>query len=179
MVIKKVNEFITESKKEGYKYGCMMLDIKLEGIEKLHSKIKKEDIYTEDGDDSYGIEDETHITIKYGFTDKVSDHEVLDICRDSKFGEIKFNKISLFENEKFDVLKFDINSSVLTKLNKKISKFPNEDKYPEYHAHSTIAYIKKGEGQKYVDMFKDTDLKGIPEKLIYSNSDNTKLSLII
>lgn len=171
--------FLTESKKDGYDFGCMMLYIKLDGIEDIHSKIDKKDIYTEDNDDSYGLEKETHITIKYGFKEEVSDHEVLDICRKSKFRDIKFNKISLFENEKFDVLKFDITSKVLSNLNEKISKFPNEDKYPEYHAHSTIAYIKKGKGKKYVEMFKNIDLLGIPEKLVYSNPDNTKLSLDI
>jgi hypothetical protein len=175
----KFTNFINESKKSGYDYGCMMLYVKLEGIEDIHSKIDKKDLYTDDNDDSYGIEKETHITIKYGFKEDVSDHEVLDICRKSKFGDIKFNKISLFENDKFDVLKFDIKSKVLNELNEKISKFPNEDKYPEYNAHSTIAYIKKGKGKKYVDMFKDIDLIGNADKLVYSNPDNTKLSLII
>lgn len=169
--------FLTESKKDGYDFGCMMLYIKLDGIKDIHSKIDKKDIYTEDNDSSYGLEKETHITIKYGFKENVSDHEVLDICRKEKFEDIKFNKISLFENEKFDVLKFDINSKLLNELNEKISKFPNEDKYPEYHAHSTIAYIKKGKGKKYVEMFENIDLIGIPDKLVYSNPDNTKLSL--
>ena len=169
--------FLNESKKEGYDFGCMMLYMKLDGIVDIHSKINKKDIYTEDKDDSYGLEKETHITIKYGFKEDVSDHEVLNICRKYKFKDIKFNKISLFENEKFDVLKFDIKSKVLDELNEKISKFPNEDKYPEYHAHSTIAYIKKGKGKKYVDMFKDIDLIGNPDKLVYSNPDNTKLTL--
>ncbi len=177
MEILKMSEFLLESSKNAHDFGCMMLYVKLNGIEKLHAKIEKKDIYTEVDDDSYGIEDETHITIKYGFKDTVSDHEVLDICRKSKFNDIKFNKISLFENEKFDVLKFDINSPVLNKLNEKISKFPNEDKYPEYKSHSTIAYIKKGKGVKYVELFKNIDLKGIPDKLVYSNTDNTKLTL--
>lgn len=180
MEIKKLNEFILESKKtSAHDYGCMMLYMSLDGIDKIQSKIKKEDIYTEKDDDSFGIEKETHITIKYGFTDKVSDHEIMDICRDNKFNEIKFNKVSLFENEKFDVLKFDINSKVLNNLNVKISKFPNEDKYPDYHAHSTIAYIVKGKGEKYVKMFNDIDLVGNPDKLVYSNIDGTKLILDI
>ena len=180
-MVKKFNDFILESKKEDTKpsYGCMMLFVKLDGIDKLHSKIKKDDIYEEENDDSYGIETDSHITIKYGFTDKVSDHDILDICRDTKFSNIKFNKISLFENEKFDVLKFDVDNDVLTKLNKKVSKFPNEDKYPDYHAHSTIAYIKKGIGKKYVEMFKGANLTAIPSQLVYSNIDDTKLSLDI
>ena len=178
-MIKKYNQFITESSKTGHDYGCMMLYVMLDDIKSIHEKIDKEDIYTEKEDDSYGIEEETHITIKYGFKKNVSDHEVLDICKESKFSDIKFNKVSLFENEKFDVLKFDIKSKVLDELNEKISKFPNEDKYPDYHAHSTIAYIKKGKGDKYVKMFKNINLVGIPDKLVYSNIDNTKLSLDI
>ena len=176
MEIKKFNIFINETKKTSvHNFGCMMLFINLEGIDKLHSKIDESDVYTEKDDNSYGIEKETHITIKYGFKENVSDHDVLNVCRKAKFKDIKFNKISLFENEKFDVLKFDIKSKLLDNLNSKISKFPNEDKYPDYQAHSTIAYVKKGKGKKYVDLFNDVELIGIPEKLVYSNVDGTKL----
>jgi len=181
MEVKKLNEFILEAKDASYDSGCMMLYINLEGIDKLHKKIEKKDIFTgeESDNEKYGIESEIHITVKYGFTDKVSDHDVLNDCRDSKMKDIKFNKISLFENDKYDVLKFDIDNTTLNKLNEKISKYPNNDKYPKYHAHSTIAYIKKGKGQKYVDMFKDTDLIGSPDKWVYSNIDGTKLTLDI
>lgn len=168
---------IKESKKDGYDLGCMMLYMELEGIDKIHSKIDEKDLYIEDNGDSFGLEKETHITIKYGFKKDVSDHEILDICRKSKFNNIKFNKVSLFENEKYDVLKFDITSKVLNELNEKVSKFPNKDEYPNYNPHSTIAYIKSGKGKKYVEIFKDIDLVGKPYKLVYSNPDNTKLSL--
>jgi 2'-5' RNA ligase len=178
----KYSEFIAESKKPDNKHshGCMMLYIEVKsGLDKIFSKIKEKDLYTEKDDDSYGMEKESHITIKFGFTNKVSDHEVMDICRKEKFDKIKLNKISLFENEKFDVLKFDITNETLNKLNKKISKFENEDKYPDYNAHSTIAYLQKGKGAEYVEMFKKTNLVAVATKFVYSNIDDTKLILDI
>ena len=170
MEVLKLNEFLLESKNE-HSFGCMMLFVKLEGIDKFHDKIDKKDLHEK------GIEKDTHITIKYGFKKEVSDHEILNICRKEKFNNIKFNKISLFENEEFDVLKFDVQSEILIKLNKKISKFPNEDKYPDYNAHSTICFLKKGKGEKYLKIFEKINLKAVPDKLVYSNIDNTKLIL--
>jgi hypothetical protein len=40
MKIKKLNEFIAESKKSTHDYGCMMIFVKLDGINKIHSKIE-------------------------------------------------------------------------------------------------------------------------------------------
>ena len=176
--MKKISELITEAKNHKHNHGCMMLFLEVKNIEQLFEEIDEKDIFTKKDDDGYGIEKDTHVTIKFGFTDKVSDHEIMNICRDKKFDDVQLSEISLFENEEFDVLKIDVQSETLTKLNKQLSKFPNEDKYPDYHPHSTIAYIKKGLGIKYVDKFKNKKItleKAV--KLVYSNIDDTKLIL--
>jgi alpha-D-ribose 1-methylphosphonate 5-phosphate C-P lyase len=79
----------------------MMLFLEINNVDKLYDEIEEKDLYTKKDDDGYGIEKDTHVTIKYGFTDKVSDHEVMDICRKEKFDNIKLNKISIFENQNF------------------------------------------------------------------------------
>ena len=56
----------------------------------------------------------------------------------------KIHDESLFENPKYDVLKFDVISPLLNKINKKLTKeLPYTSDFPDYHAHCTIAYIKK------------------------------------
>jgi 2'-5' RNA ligase len=97
-----------------------------------------------------GRETEPHITIKYGLHGW-----------DSKFVEealagegpvtVKFGKVSLFENDDFDVVKVDVESPGLHRLNKKIAESqPNTETFPDYKPHITIAYVKKGKGKRYV-----------------------------
>ena len=44
----------------------------------------------------------------------------------------------------YDVVKYRIKSPVLDSLHEAAGKYPNQDDYPEYHPHMTIAYVKKG-----------------------------------
>jgi len=63
--------------------------------------------------------------------------------------EATLGKMSVFENDKYDVLKVDVTGESLHDLNGKLSELPNEQTFPEYKPHLTIAYLKKGEGAKY------------------------------
>ena len=55
----------------------------------------------------------------------------------------------MFENEVFDVLKFDVDSEDLHEYNGHFAKLPNSDSYPDYHPHCTIAYLNKGMAKNY------------------------------
>lgn len=78
---------------------------------------------------------------------------VRDVLKDAV--EYRFSGISLFENEKFDVLKFDVESEDLIEMNRVVSaSFACNDSCSIYHPHATIAYLKKGKGEKYVNLFK-------------------------
>jgi hypothetical protein len=41
------------------------------------------------------------------------------------------------------------------KLNEIFSMLPNHDEHPEYHPHLTLAYVKKGCGEKYIKKLKE------------------------
>jgi hypothetical protein len=151
-IIKKT--LLKEEKEKTIKeYGCLMLDLKIKNWNKIINIVDKEDIY--DLPD-FGIETHPHITILYGLIpNKVSPKEIETFVKKNigKTNEItvKIKKMSLFENKDFDVLKFDINSEGLHRLNKLVKeKFPYENDYPDYQPHLTIAYLKKGKGEKYV-----------------------------
>jgi len=161
-------KMIKEETSERIEYGCLMLFLDVPIWEKITSVIKPEDIYTVGND--YGIEKEPHLTILYGFHDEVTSEEVFKLFKENmpmKPIEVRIKGISVFENPEFDVVKFDVNSPELTKLNGIMRQLPNTTKFPEYRAHITIAYVKKGEGKKYVKPFeKERVLRG--DKLVYT-----------
>ncbi len=152
--------FILEKVGKVYKTGCAMLYVNL-SLEDLTDKIDKNDL-TDDG-----IEDEPHITLLYGFK-SVSNDKIKDAIESVKFGEVKLEKVSLFENEKYDVVKFDVSGDGLQEAFKKLNKLPNDNKYPDYHPHITLAYVKVGQGKKYVEMFSKEKLTAKPMFAVYS-----------
>jgi 2'-5' RNA ligase len=167
--------YLMESKQEK-KLGCAMLYFKAPQMDIIHSKISEDDIYI--SEDDYGLETEPHCTLLYGFHDlEVQGDEVLDFISDFEIPKtLILDKISLFQNEKFDVLKFDIKNDKLTTINNHLtSNFPYSTDYPIYNAHCTIAYLKKGMGQKYVDKFKSNFIEVQSEMLVYSNHNREKI----
>jgi len=166
--------FLVE-KKSTYKFGCVMLDLSFPNVSKIHDKIKKEDLYTEKDNDKYGIEKECHITLLYGLHKKVTDEDVENIIDKYKLpAKVKILDVSLFENEKFDVLKFNVSCRLLHSINKKLKTLPFTSEYPDYKPHLTIAYIKKGKGKDYVKLFKEKEFELKPEKISFSKPDGKK-----
>lgn len=166
-------------KKKLYDYGCLMLYFKIPTKikNKLFNDIDKKDLFKKDNP-KYGLEKESHCTLLYGLhSDKIeNDNDVFDSISKLKFSKIKLHNVSFFDNPEYDVLKFDIIGSDLHKANKILTKnFPFTTDFPKYHPHSTIGYLKKGKGEEYLDKFKDLEINVIPEKLVYSKPDGTKI----
>lgn len=167
-------------KKEDQQYssGCLMgyFDIDPDYYTGFVN-IDLEDIYNNE-ENEYGIEIEPHVTVLYGLHDnEINEDDIVKLFTLIKPFKVEFNNISLFENEKFDVLKFDINDEYLKIVNSIVeSKFPNTQSFPEYHPHCTIAYLKPGTGKKYV-----TELNEKVEMYItnwvYSQSNSRKISI--
>jgi 2'-5' RNA ligase len=164
-----------------HSYGCAMAYFELPEMDAIHKKIDEKDIYTDDSDRSYGLETEPHVTLLYGIHDKeVEDDKVLEACRKYQIGEIVLHNVSLFENDKYDVLKFDVRypykgGAFLHKINKELTKLPNTNSFPDYHPHCTIAYLKPGEGKKYVKMFEGLEINVKPNEIVYSKADGEKI----
>ena len=115
------------------------------------SSIPENEIYTDPKDPSYGREKEPHITVRYGLA---TDNPAKLQKAFSGVGPIKakFGKISIFKTDKYDVVKVDIESEALRNANKlvgEIEDVPGET-HKDYKPHATIAYVKPGEGKKYV-----------------------------
>lgn len=95
------------------------------------------------------LETEPHVTVLYGLTKHEADPVAQTIAGHGPV-TVTLGKMLLFESDDYDVLKIDVESPELRALNAKISKLPNENSFPDYKPHMTIAYLKKGEGEKYV-----------------------------
>lgn len=165
------------NKNTKHDYGCVMifLDITKDGWSALLDLVDDEDVYTEEGDSGYGKETTPHATILYGLHGDIEDEDVEAIIDEVTKPDIELKKVSMFENDKFDVLKFDVESDDLNKYNKMFTKLPHTNKYPDYHPHTTIAYLKKGAGDKYVKLLnKREPLSVKPVSVVYSKTDGTK-----
>lgn len=81
------------------------------------------------------------------------------------------------------MLKFDVEyidegeNKFLHKSNEELKKLPYTSNFPDYHPHCTIAYIKKGLGDKYINQLNDNQLNEYiltPSHVIYSHSNGMK-----
>ena len=157
-----------------YEYGCLMLYLP-DSISSFW-EVWKEMIDEEDlsGD---GFESEPHITVQYGFDIKVRSKEVFSRLKLFPCS-VKFKNFSLFENDEYDVLKIDIVSSDLRKLNKAVNdKFEITTSYPDYHPHATVAYLKKGKGKDYLAKLNNPlDDKEVVANLFVYTNDEEKVS---
>ena len=149
--IMKYDQFLSES--DSYEFGCAMIEVPFADWNQITSMVDPEDVYEVEGDRSYGIQDNPHVTILYGLHKGVSPDDIKAVIdRFSGDLRVKIDGIGIFENEDFDVVKLNVvPDGGLQQLHEMISELPNSDQYPEYKPHITIAYVKKGCGRKYED----------------------------
>lgn len=178
--VKLFEEFmqIAEKKGDTYDYGCVMVYFDFPQLKEIHDKIDENDLYTEEADRTFGLEDEPHCTLLYGLHKEVGVDDVISIVKNYTFDELKLQNASLFEND-YDVLKFDVGyandgESFLHDCNKELCTLPHTTSFPDYHPHATIAYIKKGMGAKYVEQLKGLNYSVKPSHIVYSMSNGEK-----
>jgi 2'-5' RNA ligase len=143
-----------------YKLSTTQIDLPKEIAQHIISwgelNIADDDLYI-DEKDGCGRETEQHVTVLYGLTDGTPSEELKHIVESTKPFLIEFGGLSIFENEKYDVIKLDMISEELHNLHLELRRScPNEYKFPDYKPHCTIAYVQKGKGKKYAgeDVFK-------------------------
>jgi len=171
MKIIKYNQFLKES--NNYDLGCVMIEIPISNWEEITSTIVEEDLYTDEG--KPGIQDNPHVTLLYGLHNEVTLDQIKSIFDGFEEGiDIIIKGIGIFENENFDVVKLNVlNNNKLQSLYDKLSELPNSNEYPEYIPHITIAYLKKGCGNKYKNLEYKHSFKNVDE-VCYSISGGSK-----
>ena len=188
MRFKNFDDFVFENEKEKgskHSYGCVMLGFTYPDMNEIHEMIKPDDVYTEEDDEGNkkkGLEKEPHVTLLYGLhSDEINDSDIKNVCFEYEFDTMKLKDVSIFENDDFDVLKFDVEGNSLNECNSRLSEFPFTTDFPEYHPHATIAYLTKGSGSKYVTAVKERmksklkeGLDVVPTTIIYSKPSGDK-----
>ena len=191
-----IKNWLNEQKKE-QTYGCVMLDSKISDWEEKHiGGIDPKDVYIKPYDDSYGLEDNPHVTIIYGIHEDEIDPEVVMevIKKNMKPVTVTIDNISIFSKNEYDVVKYDVPvTDQLKEYRNKFEKtFPNTQTFPEYHPHITLAYVKPGEGQKYIKKldepfevtfgkgvysFHDEEGNQIKKEYVFPTADNEEIDL--
>lgn len=141
--------FLVISKKVAYDFSCVLINLPTNLASSLKKwgmeNISEKDIYTEPGKNK-GRETEMHVTVKYGLhTNDIE--EVKEVVEDFNPFDIELGKISKFSHpeKEYDVLKIDVSSKGLHKLNELIAdSLETTDEWNKYKPHVTLAYVKKG-----------------------------------
>lgn len=178
----KSTEVMAKSAKEGqtYDYSSTQVDLPEDLAEKimaLGKEIPDDELYVED-DGGCGREDEIHVTLLYGLKDKDPD-EVKRMLKGVKPFDVQLGTTTAFmDDKKYDVLKIDVDSPELQKLHYILELgLPNENSYPTYQPHVTIAYLKKGNAKKYIgdDSFRGKKFKA--QEIAFSSKNGEKIPL--
>jgi len=161
-----------------YEYGALMLKLEIPNWKEILHKIDKKDLYTEEP--GFGVEKDPHVTVLFGLHDSVDYEKVkemmLNNCKEPI--TVELGNITMFEGENYDVIKFDVTCSKLHTLNKKLTdNFPYTSDFPKYHPHVTIAYVKKGCGEKYVKNQKERKIEAYDFKYSFANKKSKTFSI--
>jgi len=169
-------------KDKKHEYGCVMLYFDFPSMFKIQDIINPKDIYEEEDDDTYGLEEHPHTTLLLGLHEGVTVKQIKGVLDNYIFDKCVIDNPSLFESENYDVLKFDVWGKGLKECNKDLMEFPYTNNFPEYHPHMTIAYLKKGKGKKYIETLDDknaNNFKATPNKAVYSMSNGIEIDIPI
>lgn len=133
----------------------------------------------EDVDPKEGREDEVHVTVLFGLHADEPD-EVEEALEGTGPVRLTLGKTSIFECAEYDVVKLDVESEDLHRLNKKLADCcQHTQTHPTYKPHCTISYVKKGRGKKYVgnDKFAGTSVE--INEVLFSNKNRVKTAVIL
>lgn len=172
-----VREALLKQQPRKYDYGCVMVNLKIDPAKwaALQDIVDEKDVYFGDDEKGFGREMKPHVTVLFGIHDDVPDADVEKLIKKIKEPEIELKDVSSFDNKLFDVLKFDIHSKDLVKLNTMFKQLPYTSDFPDYHPHATICYLKPGLAKKYIPKFKDIDpLEADTDKVLFSKADGDK-----
>jgi hypothetical protein len=138
---------IKDDRASAAQYAFLMLRCHMpEFVRDIQAKIPQDALYTDENDpiNGFGLEQESHITILPCIDVDTSINELVKFLPDEKTIIPRAKGISVFECDKYNVLKVDIeDGSALNTVNTLLCEhFESHSEY-EYHPHMTIAYLKK------------------------------------
>ena len=154
-----------------------------EAIKEIQDKIDDNDLYVEENAPtgfSYGKETEPHVTLAVLRGNVKLDNVKPLLCPLENY-KVKLINLSIFNDkhndERFDVLKCDVECDALYSTNDAISrKFSVNKRHDgEFNPHITVAYLKKGKGKEYEQKLAEQFPESVtlePIHFIFRKDDN-------
>ena len=137
-----------------YSYSSTQIDLP-EAVERRvqawgRENVAEEDLFVDEKGE-LGRELQAHVTVKYGLLEEMPSPELKRVLETTDPFEIQLGRVTVFtDNEDYDVVKLEVESPGLRELNRQVSEAClNEDKFPVYTPHCTIAYVRKGRGAQF------------------------------
>ncbi len=187
--LKTYDDFLAEA--AGHRFGCAMLTFDLPVLGQLRAAIDEDDLHVDPQDPGkFGFESEPHVTVLYGVKNLHDIPDVTDrltVLRDIATGrKIRLHGVSAFKNERFDVLKYSAEgpgNEFLLEMNSYMAGSVEwENEHPDYVPHCTIAYLRPGESDKYIQQLNGGGLGEVevtPKFVLYSRPDGQKTYLFV
>jgi 2'-5' RNA ligase len=169
--------------KNDAKFDCVMLyaNVDKKMWKDILEQIDEDDLYEDpEGVEEYGLEKEPHITIIFGIHSDENDQEkIMKKLEDYKPIELKTGEVGMFETDKYDVIKIDVKPTkeLLAYRKDLIENTKNTQTYDTYTPHMTIAYVKKGKGNKYIKKIKVEEMELEFDTIKYSDSNYKKKTI--
>ncbi len=156
------------------KFGCVYLLLP----EPMRSRILNLARYVADADlADDGREDTPHCTSLFGLHHN-DPTPVLEILSRFRPVNLELGKVSLFHGPKHDVLKIDVESDQIRRLNGELRSLPHTTEFKNFVPHITIAYVKPGKGHYYAELLNGLSaINGTEctcETAVFSDGDRTK-----
>ena len=179
-------KMIMEDGKSYHEKSCTMFvlaDKQAAEIVTWSQRIDTKDIY-DNSLHEYGRESEPHVTILYGINDDKTEpiRQALLKAGWSVPIVIEFGPIDKFSlsDKPYDVLKIPVISADIHKLHELIKLCTdNTVSFPDYHPHLTLAYVKKGAGDKYFGMEPMKGKKLVFDRFLFRTREKESHSILL
>ena len=140
------------------KYSFIMIGYEdNELVRKIQEEIDENDLYIWKEDEQeyeQWLQEDLHVTLVACMDNDIKIDDLFEYLKPCKEYKAIIKNISLFENEKNDVLKFDVDCDNIYETHDEILKhYESHSEYKDYKPHMTIAYLKSWKWKKYIDKF--------------------------
>jgi len=130
-----------------HEFGCVMVPLPealASDVRDLAYSIPESDLFQGNGD---AVPDFIHVTVRYGL--KCGLDDVLDVLDGVGAGTVTLTGLSVFHNDDCAVLKVNVRSGFLERMNRMLAVLPHVDTHPVYRPHVTVAYLRHRKDDPY------------------------------
>ena len=161
-------------------YATLMIEYETPAfLDKLQKTIAPEDLYIDEANYYFGLEMEYHVTLLPYLENDVDVKELKTYLKDISEYETQLVDVSYFPGEVRDVLKCSVESEAIAETSRAIrNNFSNAYPYPTMIYHLTIAFLKPGCAQKYLqDHIEPVTIKPTNFLLSYYNEEGERMQI--